>query len=424
MFDNFYFQDSSSEQSDSGVRKTALQGQLEIQKLEFFELKREHIKLRLESLKEKEHDLLKQIELYDKEVEESRKISKIGIDKKKNQVKKSSFKHDFSTVNISDSIAQDIIKNENNHTLEGGNTSSYLSSKIPQLDANKYSLTATKKSNNESDDKLMYEVVLQKTSEENPRRSIKYENNNCNLIHFDGKYKNQLFQFLEKNPVQKFTLSKRNSTTVKGTSLRETHEIQSDVNNNTLNDLENSFNEKISNKYLGNINGVGDINLEVSSCENTIHNQKILNTLDKKLHFENFSDFENSTTSRDTTYFNVSNISTSNSRDTQKQLPIDFNENISLNKKRKNYVGQLNILKYNESDFDDNYSSDLKSDENSPEFQISYKFNKFDDNKLELDNTELVNESSYEEERNGGDVMYEVQTFIGHYLDEKGVSKK
>lgn len=74
------------------LRIKTLQEQLEARKIESFLLKKEQKKLRLENLKAKEQDLLKQIELYDKKIEESKKSLMVDVEKKNIKIK-----HSFSS---------------------------------------------------------------------------------------------------------------------------------------------------------------------------------------------------------------------------------------------------------------------------------------------------------------------------------------
>lgn len=396
--------------------------------MESLKLKKEQKKLRLENLKAKEQDLLKQIELYDKKIEESRKSLMVEIEKKNNQ--KYSIKYDFSKVLISNSVPQVIIDYENNHISQKDNKSSRLSSIIPHLDANNYSSIATKKSiNNDislSQDSLMFEGQ-QKILKENLDECIENVNNNCNEIISDGKCKNQLIQNLEKNQVQKTTLSEKKSSSVNVNSLKE---IQPEVNyiilnsqpiiGHTLNDLEENSNEDISNKNPKKVNEVDDLNVEVSTCEYSVQNSKTLNTQNKECDFEKNTVIENSSVSHDI-HFNNFVKSTSNNSGIQRQLCINLNKNDSgVYEKKDNYVGQLEILN-NEIEIDDDYSTDFTSDENTSEFQRSYEVNKPDYDTVEDEGQN--DESSYEEERSEGDVIYEDKTFIEHYSDDNGKVK-
>jgi len=117
--------------------------------LKSFKLKKKHTKLKLENLKNIEHDILKQIDLYDKNIEASKKNLIVETERKSvYQTKHCSLKLDSPSKYVS----QKIKNNENYQTLKVNSRQLHASHRQMRTDGHKYSYPiATEKSNNHVD---------------------------------------------------------------------------------------------------------------------------------------------------------------------------------------------------------------------------------------------------------------------------------
>jgi len=109
-------------------------------------LKKEQTKLKLDNLKAIEHNILKQIDLYDKNIEESKKSLIVETERKNVlQAKQCSLKFDLPSKYFNKKIKN----NENDQTLEVSSRHLYASHRQMRTDRYKYSYpVAPEKSNN------------------------------------------------------------------------------------------------------------------------------------------------------------------------------------------------------------------------------------------------------------------------------------
>ncbi|XP_003241790.1 centrosome-associated protein 350-like [Acyrthosiphon pisum] len=115
---------------------------------------------------------------------------------------------------------------------------------------------------------------------------------------------------------------------------------------------------------------------------------------------------------------NTSSIS-SDSGSIQRNLIVNLNENdTDVCEMKKNSIRQFEEPNY-KIRLEDVYSPDFTSDEYTSEFQGSYQFNK-NDNIIESNDSEQSNETSYEEDRSEGEILFEDKTFIEQYSDDHG----
>jgi len=395
-------------------RISTLQYQLEARKVESFRLKKERKKLRLENLKNlkaKEQNLLKQIDLYDKKIEESKKSLIVEIERKSIQLKNCSIKLDSSKYCC-----------KNNHASEENNQNLHESYRKIQI--------AMEKLNNQyiiSQENPSYK--LQQTIAIKPKQNLNEFENNCDSIQTDHcKPRNQSLETNQSCDV--ITLHKE-STEREVKTLKESSATETEVNNVLLKPHSGETLIYISNDQEGNlkkithaseINEIAAINLEPLS-NNCLLNQEMSNTFnDQEFYFGEKINIEKMTISNDSKS-DYSTIS-SNSSNIQRKLFVGSdNDGNHVRKENENSVNQLEILNC-EVEVDDNYSTDFMSDDNTSKFQGAYQFNKDDDNTIEFLDEKQSNESSYEEERSEGDVVFEDKTFIEQYShDSNFVSK-
>ncbi|VVC25630.1 Hypothetical protein CINCED_3A023348 [Cinara cedri] len=407
---------SNTEQSDMDIRITTLQEQLDSRKLESFRLKKEQKKLRLENLKSKEQDLLKQIDLYDKKIEESKKILMVELEKKNIQVTKLSKKHDSPLKNSSCSIIQNVTNYENNQSLEKHSEQLNVLDQTMWAGRNKYLYqTSIQNSNNES---LNDSVLLDKSVHKLQNFSSKSKEN------LDGKvdkYKNKSCEFSEENQIYEFLPLHKEPTIIvvdplhgvqteidmfKSQSIKTLIPLTSEINDNLIKETQtNCVNEDIG------------ISIEAPICKYSILNQDKLNTSKSQEFFlENNLDIETSTLPYVNINYNAPNENSSNSGNIQRSILVDFNKNSSGEcEEIQNNVKQFEIVN-NEIKLEDNYSPDFTSDENISEFKESYNFTK--PFMMESLDKQENNEFSCEEERSVGEIMMEDNTFIDQFSDD------
>lgn len=386
------------------TRITILQEQLEARKLESLRLKKEQKKLRLENLKAKEQNLLKQIESYDRKIEESKKSLMIEIESKNMQTTKSSKKLDiFSSSNHSNiSIFQNITNYKNNYSSETHSSHSQASDR---------KMPADEKNPNAFQDTTNYDTPVKSQHEIVTKPKLKFIDN----ITINNNNKRRSLQSLEINQVHKSVPLLKEPTTVKVNNSKESLKNLTDTNSNILkyhsvdtlihtsrNLGENSKVET----HLNNLNEVGN-STEVFSYNYSVSNQKMSNTSDDpELSSEKNLINEILKNSLDDITHNYSTTSSSNYSSIQRQFSFDPN------------VNDNEVL-------DEHYSPDFTSDDNTSEVHKLSKFSKHDTNVIESSDEAQNNESSYEEERSEGDVMFEDKTFIEHHSDSSdSVSKK
>lgn len=196
------------------IRITTLQEQLEARKLESERLKKEQKILWLENLKAKEKDLLKEIELYDKKIEESKKSLMVEIQKKNIQVIKSSLSQNSKYSNKS------ILQNKISYTNSLEKNNQHINKTMPEI-----------KKDISFDDPAS--VIHQKID-------IKTKNdftnctNKCDSVKFNNyKLKNQTFQFLKTNQMDdKNLLLHRQTSIIEDNTLKKSHDVQTEINKN------------------------------------------------------------------------------------------------------------------------------------------------------------------------------------------------
>ncbi|KAL4132206.1 hypothetical protein QTP88_009408 [Uroleucon formosanum] len=417
---------TNSEQSDLDTRIISLQEQLEARKLESFRLKKEQKKLKLENLKAKEQDLLKQINLYDKKIEESRKSLMIEIKKKNMHVPKSSIKNDSSSsTNSSCSVLQNIINYENDHSQH-----MYKSDKITRTDGKKYFYPVT--TDDECDHSISLNKPLNELQKKNAYKSKENHDmhtNNFDSVNIDGyNCIEQSFQSLETIPVFESVQLHEKHIAKEVNALNKSYEIENEVNIhfesqpqktlniNTSNDLKVNLKEETHscevNKTIDN-----DINLDISSCKYSIPNKIISETSNNQELYLGTDNKKSLIIHNNINSSNTSSISSDSA--IQRNLTVNLNGNDSdVCEMQKNSISQFEEPN-DKMELDDIYSPDFTSDEYTSEFQGPIQFNK-NDSIIESNDSERSNETSYEEERSEGEIIFEDKTFIEQYSDDRG----
>lgn len=411
---------TNSEQSDLDTRIITLQEQLEAKKLESFKLKKEQKKLRLENLKAKEQDLLKQINLYDKKIEESKKSLMVEIKKKNMHESKTSIKTHSSSTDSSCSVLQNIINYENNHNQQIDE-----SDKITWTDGKKYFYpieTGISCNHSISLDKPVNE--LQKKNVNKLKENHNMYTNNFDSVNIDNyKLTEQSFQTLESIPVNGDELLHEKHTAKEVNASKKPHRIETEVSikfqpQNTLNIQTSNYSKENSKeeKHAREVNKTIDnrINLDIPLCKYSFPNQIISETSNNQ---ESCLKTGNKKSLIVHDNINCSNTtSPSDKSASEKNLLMNLNKNdVDVCEKQENNINQFEVPNY-KIGLDDIYSSDFTSDDYTSDFQGSYQFNKNDD--IELNDSEQSNETSYEEERSEGETLFEDKTFIEQYSDE------
>lgn len=381
-----------------------LQERLEAQKLESSKLKKKQKKLKLENLKIKEQELLKQIELYDKQIEELKKSLLVEIERKSVQVVKNySLKHNSSSKNATTSNVQNIICYENNYNKSGQNShNSHASNKNKE----KYMCPVTTNNSincNMPQGKLICElqqnVIVELKENFKKYININSEENICKLA-------NESFQSPGTNQVCEILFLHQEPTVIKRDTLKQFNNSQTEINIVSLNvqpvgTLTHASNNN-ENRSVSNLetNKVVILNLK--------HLQDKPDTYDNQ---EKNSIIKSSITCKNTNY-NHSDSSLSSSSHLQKIPVIDFTKNINdICVKKDNNIIQWEISN-NETKIEsmDDYSSDFTSDENPSEFQNTNSM-------VNVHENDKNSESSYEEDRSEEEIMFENKTFIKSYLN-------
>lgn len=384
-------------------------------------MKKEQKKIRLENLKAKEQDLLKQINLYDKKIEESRKSLIVEIKKKNMHESKTSIKTHSSSTDSSCSVLQNIINYKNDHDQQMDE-----SDKTTLTDGKKYFYsieTGTACNHSISLDKPVNE--LQKKNVNKFKDNHNMYTNNFDSVNIDNyKLTEQSFQILKSIPVNGDELLHEKHTAKEVNASKKSYGIETEVSNksqpqNTLNiqtsnyPKENSKEEKHAREVNKTINN--RINLDIPLCEFSFSNQIISETSNNQ---EPCLKTDNKKSLIVHDNINCSNTTSSSDKSaSEKNLPINLNKNdIDVCKKQENSINQYEVPNY-KIGLDDIYSSDFTSDDYTSDFQGPYQFNK-NDNIIELNDSEQSNETSYEEERSEGETLFEDKTFIEQYSDE------
>ncbi|CAH1725966.1 unnamed protein product [Aphis gossypii] len=412
---------TNSEQSDLDTRIITLQEQLEAKKLESLRLKKEQKKLRLENLKAKEQDLLKQINLYDKKIEESKKSLMVEIKKKNMHESKTSIKTNSSSTDSSCSVLQNIINYENDH-----NQRIDKPDKITWIDGKKYFYpieTSTACNHSISLDKSVNE--LQKKNVNKLKENHNMYTNKFDSVNIDNKkLTEQSFQALESIPVNGDELLHEKHTAKEGNASKKSYKIETEVSiksqpQNTLNIQTSNYPKENSKeeKHAREVNKTIDnrINLDIPLCKYSFSNQIISETSNNQEPCL-ITDNKKSLIVHDN--INCSNTTSSCDKSASgKNLLMNLNKNdVDVCEKQENNINKFDVPNY-KIGLDDIYSSDFTSDDYTSDFQGSYQFNK-NDSIIELNDSEQSNETSYEEERSEGETLFEDKTFIEQYSDE------
>jgi len=408
------------------VRISILQNQLEARKAESFKLKKEQKKLRLENLKTlkaKEQDLLKQIDLYDKQIEESKKSLIVEIERKSIQLKKYSTKLESSKYLNKNDCTSEKNNHQNLHELDRKSWTDEKQYLYP---------IAIEELNNSDISQENLSHKLQQTNVIKPEQNFNEVDNNCDPV--QSNYYEHRNHSSEKNDCFNIVSLHKESIETEAKTLKESSEIETKVNNVFL--KSHSVEEPIytSDDQEGNlkkiktrsseINEIDVIHLEEPLCNNFIPNQKILsiNSNNQEFYFGEKINIGTSTMSNGSKSDDHTITSTSISSNIQRKSFINSNEDgNNLCEKIENNINQLELLN-SEYEVDDTYSTDFVSDDNTSKFQETY-FNKNDNNMIEfLDEEQSI--TSYEEERSEGDVVFEDKTFIEQYSNNNNVVSK
>jgi len=388
-------------------------------------LKVEQKKLKLENLKAKEQDLLKQINLYDKKIEESRKSLMVEIKKKNMIISKSSTKNDSSSsTNSSYSVLHNIINDENDHSQH-----MYESDNITRTDGKQYFCPiATNKECNHSKslDKPVNE--FKKNNVYKSKENHHMLTNNFDSVNIDSyNFIEQSIQSLETSiPVSEDIQLHDKHTAEEVNALQNSHDNDTQENNlfkslsqktlgihTPINDLKGNLKEETHSCEVNETVDNGR-NLDISLCEYSIPN-KIMSEMSNN--HDLYLEIDNKKSLIINDNINCSNTSSSDSSALQRNFIVNLNEyDIDECEMQKNSVIQFEEPNY-KTILDDTYSPDFTSDESTSEFQGSYEFNK-NDNIIESNDSEQSNETSYEEERSEGEIIFEDKTFIEQYSDD------
>lgn len=365
-----YFIGTNSEESEVDARINALQEQLESRKIESSRLKKMRKKLKLQSLKAKEQYILKQIELYDKKIEESKESLLVDIEKKKYLIKQCSFSRNVTTSNTQiQNIESKKQHTENDHSQIIPEKMSYIDCNVP-LD----------------------KQLIQQINAELKENFSKLEKPN------DCKHENHSVKLSEMNQTSGVVSLPKEANITKNYVLQE--EIQTDVDNIVpLNSQPEEVLIHKSNDYGNNFKRI--------TCSNAI--KKVLNNCDEQE--------KSSSTESITTYESMKNTSLSRNSIPQKIHLLDSHKilNDVFDEKNDN-VSQLEVSN-NETEVRsvDEYSLDFMSDDNSSKSPGFYDLRMTNINIIDVNNSDQSDESSYEEDRSEGDVMFEDKTFIEQY---------
>lgn len=396
-----------------------LHERLEAQKLESSKLKKKQKKLKLENLKIKEQELLKQIEYYDKQIEELKRSLLVEIERKSIQVMKNySIKHN-SSKNSTTSDIQNIICYENNYNeSEQNSQNSHVSNNkiIHNKNKKKYVCPVTTNHSinfNVPQDKLICElqqnVIVQ--LKENFKNYININSEEIDIC----KLANESFQSSETNQVCDILLLHQEPTVIKRDTLKHFNNNQTEINVVSLNvqpaDILTHASSNNENRSVSNLetNKVVILNLKhLQDKPNTDYDNQEKNSIIKSL-----------ITCKNINY-NNSDSNLSISSHLQKIPVIDSTKNINdICVKKDNNTIQCEISN-NETKIEsmDDYSPDFTSDENSSEFQENTN------SVINIHDNDKNSESSYEEDRSEEEIMFENKTFIKSYLNNNNTVSK
>lgn len=264
--------------------------------------------MRLENLKAKEQNLLKQIELYDKKIEESKKSLMVDIEKKNIQIK-----HDFSSENSNYFYPVEIKKSVD------------------------HNITLLEKPMNEKNIVIKSKTNFNKSTDD---RSL--ENTN---------------DFNLETNVCKVELLPKEVSARDAKTLKESVEIiQTGINNIFLKSQPSNIHVESSIKEI-QPNKLNTITPNISNYQES--------------YLENNKNSEKLPISCSSIDNNYSDISSSSNSDYERKFFVDFNETDNVCKKNKNNTNSLEVSN-NDIEVDNDYSLDFTSVENTSECQKSY----------------------------------------------------
>lgn len=350
----------------------------------------------------------------------------VEIKKKNMHVPKSSIKNDSSSsTNSSCSVLQNIINYENDQSQH-----IYKSDKITRTDRKKYLYPVT--TDDECDHSISLNKPLNELQKKNAYKSKENHDmhtNNFDSVNIDGcNCIEQSLQSLETIPVCESVQLHEKHTAKEVNASNKSHEIENEVNIlfesqpqktlniNTSNYLKVNLKEETHscevNKTIDN-----DINLDIFSCNYSIPNKIMSETSNNQELYLETDNKKSLIIHNNNNSSNTSSISSNSA--IQRNLTVNLNENDSdVCEMQKNSISQFEEPN-DKMELDDIYSPDFTSDEYTSEFQGSFKFNK-NDSIIESNDSERSNETSYEEERSEGEIIFEDKTFIEQCSDDRG----
>lgn len=352
---------------------------------------------------------MKQIELYDNKIEKSKKNLLAEVENKNIQLTKCSIKHDSSSNQSKSSSFEKVVNYDSTHASEKHSKHLPISDKITDGKQFFYPIATNLSSSNEL--KFLNPVhELPQQNNLSPKEHFSLYTNNNNSVNVDyNKLRKQLFQSLDTSQVCETVPLQNKSSILAVNNFEESQDNQSESQtvktpNHPLNHLGKNLKEEIVPFKMNDVH----LNSKVPLCEYSIPLKEMSYTINnQELHLEKNTNTQNLTTSCN----NVNNdSSTSSSTSCNIQRTPKENDN-NLYKENEDNVSQLNLLNNETED----YSSDFTSDENTPELERFYEINKH--NTIIESQVIEENESSYEEERSEGDIMFEDKTFIEQYSD-------
>lgn len=406
-----YFLGTNSDQGDIMVERISiLQEQLEARKLESSKLRKKQKRFQLENLKAKEQGLLKQIEFYDKQIEESKKCLMTDVEKKSSRTSKCSTNQMFPSTQTANSNFQNTINTESHCLSVDCSSKSHAVDKMRLIknDDKSFSPITTINLNNHnisSQDEIVRKLKQKVVDELKENLIINFTNHSITENNYDG----EIIPLHEESIVIEIDNLKKSQ---ENSSIPQFVSQKSQLTERLAPSLLNH--EDISKQdYPTKINKVVDLDSELSSHKRANHNPFILDISDNQT--VNHC-VENSTTCYENLKDNHPKTSMPDHSNSQRKCFVKINDNVCS--KTMNNVNQLEILNNEiKTDSIDGYSPDFTSDENTSEFQEPHKCLK-NDKAIGLHYDDQSNESSYEEDRSEGEVVFEEKTFIERYSDD------
>jgi len=307
----------------------------------------------------------------------------------------------------------------------------YKSDKITQSDGKRYfyPITTDEECDHSISDSLNKPVnKLQKKNVYKSKENHDTHTNNFDSVNINSNNCiEQTVKFLKTIPVCEGVQLYEQHTAKEVNASNKSHEIENEANIlleskpqktldiHTSNDLKVNLKEET---HSCEVNETIDNDIDISLCKQPIPNKIMSETSNnQELYLE--TDSKNSLIINNNMYSSNKSSVSSDSGAIQRNLIVNLNENdTDVCEMQKNSVSQFEEPDY-KIGLDDIYSPDFTSDEYTSEFQGSYKFNK-NDNRIESNDSEQSNETSYEEERSEGEIIFEDKTFIEQYSNNHG----